>query len=63
MLIRGKFEPCAEDRMAENTVRLRTLAPFGGITRIRFKGSAPKPFGALSAMAAPPHFETTYSDQ
>ena len=42
--------------MAKMPVRHRTLAPFGGITRIRFKGSAPKPFGALSAIAAPPHF-------
>ena len=40
-------KPCAEDRMAEITgsppsdsVRHRTLAPFGGITRIRFKGSS-----------------------
>jgi hypothetical protein len=40
--------------MAEITSPPKTLAPFGGITRIRFKGSAPKPFGALSAIAAPP---------
>jgi hypothetical protein len=32
------------------------LAPFGGITRIRFKGSAPKQFGALSATRLPRTF-------
>ena len=30
--------------------------PFGGITRIRFKGSAPKQFGALSATRLPRTF-------
>jgi hypothetical protein len=35
---------------------IQALAPFGGITRIRFKGSAPKPFEALSAIAAPPQY-------
>jgi len=33
-----------------------TLAPFGGITRIRFKGSAPKSLGALSAKRLPRTF-------
>jgi len=28
------------ERIAESPVRHRTLAPFGGITRIRFKGSS-----------------------
>jgi len=32
------------------------LAPFVGITRIRFKGSAPKQFGALSATRLPRTF-------
>jgi hypothetical protein len=31
----------------------QALASFGGITRIRFKGSAPKSFGALSAYWLP----------
>jgi hypothetical protein len=31
-------------------------SPFGGITRIRFKGSAPKQFGALSATRLPRTF-------
>ena len=30
--------------------------PFGGITRIRFKGSVPKQFGALSATRLPRTF-------
>jgi hypothetical protein len=37
------------DHMAE-------LAPCVGITRIRFKGSAPKQFGALSATRLPRTF-------
>jgi hypothetical protein len=37
----------------KSPVRHRTLAPFGGITRIRFKGSSNLD---LSAIAAPPHF-------
>jgi len=39
-------------RMAETPVRLGLLAPFGGITRIRFKGFR---LGRLS-LAAPPLF-------
>lgn len=31
------------NRMADIAVRHRTLAPFGGITRIRFKGSLSPP--------------------
>src|SRR5207302_4369475 len=44
-------KPCAEERMAD-------LASFGGITRIRFKGSPAlfKQFAGLSAIAAPPNF-------
>ena len=42
--------------MAEIISPPQTLAPFDGITRIRFKGSAPKPFRALSAIAAPPQY-------
>jgi hypothetical protein len=50
-LIRGSQtkRPCVASRMAE-------LTPFGGITRIRFKGSAPKQFGALSATRLPRTF-------
>ena len=42
----------------KSPVRHRTLTPFGGITRIRFKGSrSPAVAGTgLSAIAAPPHF-------
>jgi len=38
--------------MAKSLVRHRTLASFGGITRIRFKGSVAG--ATLSAVAAPP---------
>jgi hypothetical protein len=38
----------------KSPVRRRTLAPFGGITRIRFKGSSKLD---LSAIAAPPQSE------
>jgi hypothetical protein len=42
--------------MAELPVRHRTLAPFGGITRIRFKGFDQRFAPIISATAAPPHF-------
>jgi hypothetical protein len=40
--------PCAGKRMAEKSYRY--LAPFGGITRIRFKGFVQD----VSAVSAPP---------
>jgi hypothetical protein len=40
--------------MDDLPVRHRTLAPFGGITRIRFKGSVAG--ATLSAIAAPPQY-------
>jgi hypothetical protein len=46
-------KPCAEKRMAETPVRLGPyyyLAPFDGITRIRFKGFVQD----VSANSAPP---------
>ena len=40
--------------MREKTHGLKKLlAPCDGITRIRFKGSAPKTFEALSAIGSP----------
>jgi hypothetical protein len=42
--------PCAGKRMAEKSYRY--LAPFGGITRIRFKGFVQD----VSAVSAPPLF-------
>jgi hypothetical protein len=41
-------KPCAGKRMAEKSYRY--LAPFGGITRIRFKGFVQD----VSAVSAPP---------
>jgi hypothetical protein len=43
-------KPCAGKRMAEKSDRY--LAPFGGITRIRFKGFVQD----VSAVSAPPLF-------
>src|SRR5438270_14030347 len=45
-----KMKTMRGKRMAETPVRLGLLAPFGGITRIRFKGFR---LGRLS-LAAPP---------
>src|SRR5262249_8256844 len=48
-----KSHACSRARLT-SPVRHRTLAPFGGITRIRFKGSVAG--ATLSAFAAPPQY-------
>jgi hypothetical protein len=53
-------EPKIKDVMREEHMTKRNdPPPCGGITRIRFKGSAPKFFEALSAMGLPRFLEAT----
>jgi hypothetical protein len=53
-VVSKKNKPCAE--IAWLSCQSGSGPPFGGITRIRFKGSAPEQFGALSATRLPRTF-------